>query len=621
MALWIGVPLVIVALLSVAVVLSAVSVRHQLLDARGKMLEGRTELLSGKGSDAETSFAGAQSDFAAAQGGPSGLLFKTLQWVPFLGRTPETTLALAQAGARAAEAGALISKAVADLPGGLASLAPGGGGIQVDRLAPLTQAVVQADGAVADALSTVQQSPDSLVLGPVSQARGLLEEELGTMHAALASGSSILQGLPKFLGTIGTKRYFFAAQDPAELRGTGGVMGAYSILTVRNGRFSFSPFRPIQSIPIPPLSSVPPPSAEYAANYNQFRGGERFWLAINLTPDFPTAAQAILNSYAVAVGDQLDGVILVDPFALQALLRIVGPTAIPDLGKRVTPANVVSLTTNEAFSLFPDAATRKRVLGSVASGVFQRFIHGPKPGLPDLKILATTMAEGHVLVFSTDPTMQQGLSSTGVGGALPLPQGDFLSVIENSAGENKVDFYQDRSVTYAVQLAAGGSAGATTDVRLTNNAPTKGEPTYVIGPHPGYSKVGESVQLMNIYAGAGSRLTSARRDGSPVKLWAGSELGQPFYQDYFGTPSGGTSDLSLSLSLPHVWEPTGAGGVYDLTFLNQTTIRPTTLRIQVVVPPGMHIVTASQGMTVQGGQAVWSGTPSHRMEFEVTFRS
>jgi hypothetical protein len=65
------------------------------------------------------------------------------------------------------------------------------------------------------------------------------------------------------------------------------------------------------------------PNADYPANYDLFRGGGRFWSAINVIPDFPSAAQAILNGYEEATGERLDGVILADPFALQALLGIV----------------------------------------------------------------------------------------------------------------------------------------------------------------------------------------------------------------------------------------------------------------------------------------------------------
>ena len=78
-----------------------------------------------------------------------------------------------------------------------------------------------------------------------------------------------------------------------------GLGGKFSAASACEAAIAHS--APIQSLPIPKLRDVPPPSAEYAHNYNQFRVGERFWLASNLTPDFPTAAQEVLNAYK-AVG-------------------------------------------------------------------------------------------------------------------------------------------------------------------------------------------------------------------------------------------------------------------------------------------------------------------------------
>ncbi|MEO8293271.1 MAG: DUF4012 domain-containing protein [Actinomycetota bacterium] len=616
---WVGAGAGIALAIALATGLSALSAHDDLRAARDAMRRGRGALIHGDAERAATSFRDARERFDDVGSGAAGLVFRALGWIPQVGHTPRTTLAIAEAGSGAAEAGTVLADAVSGIPGGLASLSPANGGISVDRLVPLTVAVLRADQRVGDALATVRDSPDSLLIAPVRDARTLAEEELASLRVLLDTGSSLLQGLPGFLGTEGERRYFFAAQDPAELRGTGGVIGAYSILSIADGRFTFSPFRPIQSLPIPPLDEVPPPSEEYARNYGQFRGQERFWLAINLTPDFPTAAVAILNAYEVAQADSLDGVIFADPFALRALLHVAGPTVIPELGIKVTAGNVVPLVTNEAFSLFPGPEVRKRVLGAVASDVFDGFIRGPQPSLDDLRILGDALGEGHVLAYSTDPTMEGGLRGTGAGGALEARAGDFLSVVENSSAANKVDFYQDRSVSYEVTLDPDGSAHALTHVQLVNHAPTSGQPSYVIGPRPGISKVGESGQLLNVYCGPGCSLEAADRDGSGIALWTGSELGHTFYQDYFSTPSGETSDLSVSLFLPDAWQRVGGEGVYRLTVLSQVSVRPSDLRVEVVVPAGTHVTSTSPKLQVDGGSAIWQGTPTRRLELEVTF--
>ena len=610
---------VVLLLFLVGALFATLTVRRALLSAQDDLRQARSDLINGDAAGAQHSFALAGERFHSVANGPAGLFLRAAGWVPGLGHSAKTTMAIADAGRSASEAGGLMATAVVQTPGGLAALTPSGGGFSIDALTPLTQATAQADVLLTQALASVQRSPGSFLVSPVANARKLLLAQLGSLQAEVHSGSAILQGLPTFLGRDGPQNYLLTAQDPAEQRGTGGVIGAYTILTIDNGQFSFAPFKPIQTLPIPPLNQVPPPSAEYAKNYDQFRGGERFWLAINLTPDFPTAAQAILNAYEVAEGVQLDGVIFTDPFALKALLRVEGTTEIPKLGTRVSAANVVSLVTNRAFSLFPNPNVRKQVLGAVATAVVQGFIRGPKVSVPDLKILGTAVGEGHIMVYSTDAIMEHGLRGTGAGGALPAPSGDFLSVIENSAGANKVDYYQDRAITYTAVLADGGTASGSTEVQFTNNAPTSGEPAYVIGPHAGSSRVGESSQLVNVYCGAACELLSASKDGAPVNLGSGTELGHVFFQGFFRTPSGQTSDLKIDSFQRGAWKVQGSGGTYRLTYLGQTTVRPTTLRVVVVVPDGKHITSTSPSMQISGATAVWSGIPTHRMYFTVDF--
>ena len=178
---------------------------------------------------------------------------------------------------------------------------------------------------------------------------------------------------------------------------------------------------------------------------------------------------------------------------------------------------------------------------------------------------------------------------------------------------------QDCCVRDGTVLVEGGTAAGTTEVQLTNNAPTSGEPAYVIGPHPGFSRAGESSQLLNVYCGAACEFLSATKDGAPVKLGSGTELGHVFFQGFFRTPSGQTSDLKIDTFRRGAWKQSGSGGSYQLTYLGQTTVRPTTLRVVVVVPDGAHITSTSPSMQIAGTTAVWSGTPTHRMFFTVDF--
>jgi Protein of unknown function (DUF4012) len=618
---WVGVGAALLfAVLLAGVSISALSVRRHLANGQAALEQGRSDLVGGDAAGADDAFSRARTSFGEASDGASGAWFWMLGQIPFAGRNADAVVAIASSGEDVAEAGTMIAGAVDGLPEGLASLAPVDGRVPIERFDGITEAVAAATVQTADALRSLESAPHGLLLGPIGSAREEAEDRVRSAYASLSTGSDVLDGLPSLLGADGPRRYFFGAQNPAELRGTGGVIGAYSILTVDRGRFDFSPFAPIQSLPKLDPQVVPPPSPDYAENYNALRGDGRFWLAINLTPDFPTAARALLDGYRVAEGERLDGAILADPFALRALLQAAGPAEVPGLGRTVGQDEVVPFTSNEAYSLYPDPTTRKQVLGSVASAVFSRFLGQDDTDERDLRVLVESASQGHLLLFSDDPEIEEGLQGTGAGGAFHADRADdLLSVVENSSGGTKVDYYEDREVRYDVQLFAGGFAKATTDLWLTNHAPTEGEPRYVIGPNPGFARRGEGGQLVSVYCGHACTLEEAVRDGEGIGVWQGSEDGNTFFQDYFRTASGDTSHLTLRWSALKAWQGDDTGGTYRLTFLNQTTIRPTTLKIDIRPPAGMGITDTSPGMDVSDGVATWRGEPTERLELFVHF--
>lgn len=615
-----GLAIVVATLLVLGVlfVRSALAARTALVEGREALEEGRRLLLEGDAAGAASSFESARLSFLDASSQVRGPSFRVAGWMPVVGRTPDTLGALAAAGVRVSAAGSTLAGAVAEI-GGISALAPSGGRIPVEVIEELAPAVASAEADVASAFATLGDAPDSLLLGPVGPARDDAEVELQSLHDLLATSSSVLDGLPALLGADGPRNYFFGAQNPAELRGSGGVMGAYSILTITDGELEFSRFRPVQSLPELKVKDVPPPAEEYSRNYDQFRGGGRFWLSINATPDFPTAAEVLLDAYEVAERDRLDGAILADPFMLQALMRITGPATVPGLDLKVAAEDIVAFTTNEAYALLPNKDARKRLLGAVAEGVVASFLERGDLDTAELRMLVRTASEGHLLVYSRDAAIQAALARTGAGGALHADTNDLLLVAENSAGGNKVDFYQDRSLDYEVWLQSDGSARATVTLTFDNGAPTSGPPKYVLGPFEGFSEAGESNQIVSVYCGIGCRLIRAERDGERIGVGQRTELGHRFFRDQSRTPSGDTTTLELTWYLPSAWEGGSLGGSYELTVLNRPTIRPDSAVITVHAPEGMDRVEADPGMTAGDGSATWKGTLKGPLTLAVRF--
>jgi uncharacterized protein DUF4012 len=619
---WTVAATIVVALLLVLglAAISALGVRRHLLDGRDALARGKSELIDGDATTALEEFDLAREEFRAGADGSRSIWLSLAGQIPLVGNTPIAIRAVADAGLQTADAARGIAAAVADLPGGLGALAPTAAGLPIERLAGLTDATSRADELTGRGLRILEAAPTAFVLDPVTSARHEAETDLATLHRQLHAGSLILDGLPSFLGADGPRRYLFGASNPAELRGTGGLIGAFAILTVDGGTLRFSDFRPIQSLPRPDVSDVPSPSQEYSDNFDFYRSGLGLWVNTNMTPDFPLAADALWLTYEATTGDDVDGVMLADPFALKALMRVTDPVKVGTTGVELTDENIVEFVSNQAYALFETAEQRKLVLGRVAQAVLGAFL--AQGGDPQAKVhaLARAFDDGHVLVWSTDPEMQRGLAMTTVGGAFRPSGTDVVSVVTNSASGTKLDFYQRRTVSYDVQLDGGGTASASLEVDLWNDSPTSGFPHYVIGPFKRFStQAGENLAVVDLYCDVDCALERATRGDDPVELSHFRLGGYPYFEDYVRTPSGETSSITAHLVLSEAWDGDDSGGTYRLSFVGQTTIHPTRLRVSIAAPDGMRFTTFDERLSLDGDRLVYEGTPPGDLDLQASF--
>jgi hypothetical protein len=616
----------IVGLAAAVLVLDLVLVAIGSLAARRHLEAGRADLESGKAALRAGDVDGAAAAFADAGGAFREAASQTrTPWyrlagaIPVLGRTPDTVRAISDASVQAADAASTITTALERIPGGLGGLAPKDGTVPLEPLSGLATAVGRASVLADRAEAGLEASASGLVLGPVASARARALETIQPFARQLGAGAAILRGLPGFLGEDGPRHYFFGAANPAEERGTGGLIGAYSILTIDGGALSFSPFRPVQSLPPMDEDSWRSPSQEYIDNVG-FYWAVDFWLNTNITPDFPLAAGTMAMSYEEATGQHLDGMIVADPFALQALMRVTGPVRVQSAGADVAAGDVVRFVSNEAYALFDTNEERKAVLGDVATDVLARFLASSGDDLLRQRSLLRAFEGGHVKVWTTDASMQGGLASTAVGGAFSPGGTDALALITNSASATKLDFYQHRSIAYDVTLGPDGSAVARARTWIRNEGPTSGLPKYVIGPYSGYDlNAGDNVAVVHLYTDADAVLRGATRDGAPVDLDRFEQDGHPYFDDYVLTPAGGTSLLDARFSLPRAWDGDSSGGTYRLSFIDQVTIHPAELRVSIRIPEGMRVTAMSDGLRLEAGSVVYEGVPRGNLDLTVSF--
>ena len=484
----------------------------------------------------------------------------------------------------------------------------------------LESSVARLARAASEAATEASAARTAMLLPPVRSAMAQLAADGSALSEHAETAAATLRALPPLLGSSEPRRYFFGAVNPAELRGHAGFLGAYSILSVNDGRLSFGPFRSAGDLPDLSADAVPAPNADFQARYVRY-GGTGYWANVNMTPDFPSSATVILQLFEKVTGERVDGVILADPFALQALMVATGPVEIRGVG-RVDASRAVEVVANEAFGAFPDPDERKRQLGVVAAEIFRRFltetiVEAPREAA---SALGDVVPNGHLLIHSADPDVQRDLEIAGVAGKLLDPDGDYLSVVGVNASATKLDYYADRTVDYRVALEDSGRGTASATVQLTNNTPPEDLPQYVIGPNaPGF-EARENATILNVYCAQDCAVHRFLHDGTEEPPRAETELGHPVFWSYERMRAGESRNVQYDWLLPRVWDTVAGEGRYRLTFQNQVTIRPSRVSLSIKIPDGMEVTSTTPAMDRDGETLTWTGETRADVSVEVRFR-
>jgi hypothetical protein len=438
------------------------------------------------------------------------------------------------------------------------------------------------------------------------------DEFLGAVGPASTTALRAGEGLDlaaRLWGPSGSTRYFLALQNPAELRGTGGLIGEYGILEASpNGpRLTHVASYGELDARLKANGGINPPG-NLQRHYDEFPIGSAFW-AVNVPADMPTVGGMIVQLYQRATGQRVDGVISIDPLALAEILRVSGPVAVG--GTRLDGGNIVDQTLVQAYVRYArDNAARRRYLQDIAKETLVAFRRALVVHPVDLVRRLAVAAKGrHVQLFSADPDSQRALVDLGVAGSAAAPaQGDYLMPVGVNSGANKLDAFLHRTIRYRVSLQPDGTARTTASVTLRNDGPSSGLPRYVIGPYGAGHRAGQNDQVQTLYVAGAYGFTGATVDGRGVAATAHEEFGGLALSQVVGVPSQSSVTLAYNLvradalqSLP------GNRFRYQLVLRPQATVWPDQVQVSISPPPGWRLASPPSGPRMDGSTATWSG--------------
>lgn len=361
--------------------------------------------------------------------------------------------------------------------------------------------------------------------------------------------------MPPMLGLDGPRRYLLVVQNDAESRATGGILAGYGILEASDGRLSLDT-RNRETLPELGSKPVIRLSPEFEARYARLHYAQH-WQNANVTPDYPMAGRIYAAMWKRATGQQIDGVVAIDPTMLGGLLSVAGPARMPD-GQIVNGAGLVSLLESRIYWLLPTDRQRDVYFAAAGRAIFRAVLDSAAPPIRLLPALGRAADEGRLLIWSRRSAEEKALQGTPLSGALPTAAGPFLAVVNQNGAGGKLDYWLHRSTAYNLRRLLDGTGRAEITARFTNDAPASGLPDYVRlrieDGAPRNPPQGQNVLFVSIYGGTGSGYVRATVDGRPVRMESEVERRHSVFSTYITLNPGQTRTLRLDLVEPR-WQP------------------------------------------------------------------
>jgi len=538
----------VVAGVGVVVLLWAVVTAVTLMSARSDLNEGvdaleqaRDELSPSdliEGTGLET-LAEAEQAFRDARDKVRGPFVSPLRALPVVGRQIRSVDAMSGAAAGVVSAGSTaIDEAQAELDKDPTA---------EERVGTMRNLAATADGA-REELAAADLGPTEALVGPLADARNEFARELADAEESLGKVTSVANALADLFE--GPSRYVLVAANNAEMRGGSGMFLSAGPLEALDGTIEVGDLVSTADLALPPGAVPLPGASDLTQRWGFLRPNEE-WRNLATTPNFDMTAPLTARMWTAATGRPVDGVLAVDPVALQALLAATGPVEVD--GEVINEDNVLGFLYHDQYVDVsyedPEQSPRRERLGEIAGAVVDALDEGDY----DTATFAETLidaAEGrHILAWSSRDAEQEGWLAAGIDGEL---EENSVMVSVLNRGANKLDQFLSVDADMTIDRA-GDSTHVTIRVTLTNETP-EGEPVYIAGPHPqidlatgtyrGYLSVDVPGMAIDVALDGTSRIVTEGPDG---RAWVVAGLVE--------VPRGEAAEAVVTFRLPAGADP------------------------------------------------------------------
>lgn len=316
-----------------------------------------------------------------------------------------------------------------------------------------------------------EQTINAIEPGEIDQLNDIIAKaktSLNGLAPKVDKYSPLLPVLPAMLGADGPRTYLIVAQNNAELKPTGGYMGAVGEIIVEDGQFTLGSFTSLNEIRLDEYADEI--SAEEAALFGENYGLEPRDISKN--PDFEKAGDLFIKIMNQYYDYNYDGIIAVDPVFLQNILKLTGAVELPD-GTVVDGDNAAQLLMSDVYWNISDHDQQDVFFGYVAAAAFDKFVHNiGSVNLSEFtKMLGQSATSYRILAYMPRAEEQAAMRSMLMDGALSYdPMVPELGVHLMDMAWSKIDWYLDGDTTVtSLGTNSDNSKSYHVTTQLTNN--------------------------------------------------------------------------------------------------------------------------------------------------------
>ena len=447
------------------------------------------------------------------------------------------------------------SGALVPMADNLAQATPGklfqDGTINVSALQAVADSLSDSSKAFKSANEKIQGIGDTHI-AQVTELVDKAKDGFATLNGAVDAAEKVAPVLPQMLGANGqTRNYLLYAMNNVEIRACGGFGGSQGLISVTDGQMSIGEFVPrIGLSEDEAVESVDEEDEALFGNHsNLYNSGNTY------SPDWPRNSQRVAALWKSQYGQDVDGVVGIDPVFLQYLLGLVGNVSLPD-GTVVDGTNAAKVLMHDVYWNYP-VEESDGIFASVASAAFDKILGG----IGDFDVTKLVGAfergaeEGRLIAWMRNDDEQNAIKETGIDASLPDPDDPsadpVAGVYFNNLSFSKLDWYLNADTQIGQGVKNGdGTCSYRITVTLTNIM-TQEEagklPDYVAAGASDAARDDERLNV-SVFAPTGGNISDLTVEGTQFGLGAATWHGIPFYSGTVDLHAGETTTITYTLT-------------------------------------------------------------------------